>query len=220
MSSKVILTGDGSHSLFSDQYQAAYHSHYGAIDESVTIFVSGGLHYLKRQGLKSINVFEMGFGTGLNAYLSSLFSSQHNIQISYDSIELHPVNQDIIQSLNYKQVLNQPELFDHIHYCKWEEAQKISNTFQLKKIQGDIFEYHFDSKYDLIIFDAFAPSCQPDLWKIDLHQKIYNHLNQGACLLTYCAQGAFKRMLKSLGYSLEMLPGPSKKKEITRAVKS
>jgi len=221
MASEIITTGDGSHSLHSSIYNAAYHSHYGAIDESVTIFISGGLHYQFHQKKKtSIKVFEMGFGTGLNAYLSYIFAEHNNATLYYDAIELHPVQKKTYQNLNYTQILDYPEIFKLIHDSEWEVTNQICERFLLKKIKADILNHELMEQYDLIIFDAFAPSCQPKLWEANLHEQLHRHLVPGGCLLTYCAKGDFKRLLKNIGYTLEMLPGPAKKKEITRAIKN
>jgi tRNA U34 5-methylaminomethyl-2-thiouridine-forming methyltransferase MnmC len=45
-------------------------------------------------------------------------------------------------------------------------------------------------------------------------------LRPGGVLVTYCAQGQFKRNLKSLGFCVEALPGPPGKFEMVRATKT
>lgn len=217
----LIFSQDGSHSVFSTKYNASYHSIFGAIEESIHVFISAGLYYLFKSGLKSISVFEMGFGTGLNALLTLLESERLGLHIQYETIESDPLSSHLLDQLNYSELLAcDPTLFYNLHACKWESAQKISDQFLLFKQQGKLQEILFTSKYDLIYFDAFAPSCQAELWSKEIHRKIFDQLNPGGVLVTYCTQGAFKRNLKEIGYRLEVLNGPGKKREMLRAIKS
>ncbi len=219
---KIIETSDGSHSLESSKYKASYHSLQGAIEESMHVFMSAGIYYKYQQKVKDLKIFEMGFGTGLNAYLACLSSKQFNLKVDYTGIELHPVPPSSYLALNYHQLLKtgNQEAFIKFHTCEWEKKHSFAPFFSFKKLQADLTSYVFESTYDLIFYDAFAPSSQPILWEEDIHVKLYNALNPGGALVTYCAQGKFKRLLKQIGYELQSLNGPSRKHEMTRAVKS
>ncbi len=76
-----------------------------------------------------------------------------------------------------------------------------------------------NSSYDLIYFDAFAPSAQPELWSDTIFKNMYRLLAKGGILTTYCAKGAVKRSMKAAGFEVEALPGPPRKREMTRAWK-
>jgi tRNA U34 5-methylaminomethyl-2-thiouridine-forming methyltransferase MnmC len=43
--------------------------------------------------------------------------------------------------------------------------------------------------------------------------------NTEGALVTYCAKGYVKRNLKAAGFRVETLPGPAKKREMTRGIK-
>jgi len=217
----IIDTSDGSHSLSSKQYNASYHSIHGAIEESMHIFISAGLYYKHRQGAKKLKIFEMGFGTGLNAYLTKVAAEKYNLEVEYHSIELHPVDLKLCKELNYHTCVQgaSQDDFMELHALPWGSLHQLNEHFSLKKIEGNLHMTALTELYDLIYYDAFAPSSQADLWEQPIQSKLYSNLKQNGALLTYCAQGKFKRTLKSLGYQLDQLDGPGRKHEMTRAVK-
>ena len=220
---KIITTEDGSHSLYNKILNETYHSFHGAIQESKHVFIKSGLDYLLEKGKTEINVFEVGFGTGLNALLTAEWAEKNEIYISYDSIEAFPVSKEYTSQLNYTSVIkgeNIQSWFDSLHDIPWDEQHKINNFFSFKKINGLMKEYPLPrDKYDVIFFDAFAPNKQPEMWELDILSKIYQSMMPGGAFVTYCAQGQLKRNLKSLNMEVETLTGPPGKKEMVRAIK-
>ena len=220
MSSKLVLTQDDSHTLYSEKYKAHYHSIFGSIEESVHVFVSAGLYHLTRTGHKSLSIFEMGLGTGLNAYLSYLEATALGISIDYHAIESDPITLEDAISLNYPELLgHKGDPFIGMHKAEWGKRQILNDLFSLTKIKGHLEEYDHQVNYDLIYFDAFSPSSQAQLWQLEVHKPLYDALNIGGCLVTYCSKGSFRRMLIDLGYSIEKLNGPGKKREMLRATR-
>ncbi len=218
MKHEVIITNDGSSSIFIPELNEHYHSSHGAIQEAQHVFIAHGLAQL---GKNPITLFELGFGTGLNALLTAQFAEKHQIQINYQSIEAFPVDTALLEQLNYSTLLNDNEgLFNALHDADWEKEVSISSYFSLHKIAGKMEDYQPEQGVDLIYFDAFGPRAQAELWHIHILEKMYDALKDGGVLVTYCAQGQFKRDLKSLGFVVESLPGPPGKREMTRAVKS
>ena len=216
----ILATKDDSHTLYSSKYGAHYHSIHGALEESIHIFISAGLYRAHRSGKTAVSIFEMGFGTGLNAYLTAIETKRLNISIDYSSIESDPITMSQAQNLNYPSLLNSNKAeFLRLHEFPWDNWQDLSSLFRIKKIKSNIEDYNPETKFDIIYFDAFAPSSQPHLWTEDIHTMFYNSLNPDGCLVTYCTQGAFRRMLEGLGYRIEKLDGPGKKREMLRAVK-
>ncbi len=218
---KLVVSSDGSHTLLSNQFNVHYHSIHGAIEEAIHVFISAGLDFFG--SMPEIKVFEMGFGTGLNAWLAGIHAGRTQRIVQYTGVELYPVDISTIQGLNYTSQLNLSELetkmFHQLHSVLWNEPHHISPNFSFKKCHQDINQFDFSDSYDIIFFDAFAPNTQAQLWEIQLHQKLFDALNPGGILVTYCAKGAFKRMLKEVGYTLDPLSGPHRKHEMTRAIK-
>jgi len=223
LDSHLHISEDGSHTVFSQKYHEHYHSVQGALDESVHIFIISGLYYLYRKGIKTINIFEMGFGTGLNALLSLLESEKYQIKINYYSIESDPVDISIVDKLNYNSVLNlnqtHAQQFRLLHELPWNQSYDITENFSFKKIHGTIEEHTMETEVDLIYYDAFSPTTQMHLWEEPVHKSLYQNLKPGGMLVTYCTKGTFKRMLQNLGYKIEKLKGPGRKREILRAFK-
>jgi tRNA U34 5-methylaminomethyl-2-thiouridine-forming methyltransferase MnmC len=221
----LIETADGSHTIHSEAFNASYHSTHGSIQETKTVFIDAGLNYFINKGFEKINILEIGFGTGLNAFMTYLEAKNSPVNIHYDSFELYPIGAEIASKLNYPECLgaeSEKDFFLSLHknpgsFISVELSDKHHFNFYLFI---DNFEHHsFNSSYDLIYFDAFAPSIQPQLWQESFLQKMYNTLSENGILVTYCAQGAFKRALKSVGFKVEALPGPIGKREMTRVHK-
>ncbi len=220
---KIIITGDGSHTIFVPELDETYHSAHGAVQESRHVFIEAGLDfYVKNSSAKTVRIFEVGFGTGLNALLTALYARNHIISIRYAGIEAYPLQRDEWSALNYPGAVAAPgayELFQKIHEAPWDENYEISSFFMLKKINGMIAEYEAGEKYDICYFDAFAPSKQPEMWDMKILEKIHGLLAPGGVFVTYSARGQLKRDLRSLGMEVAALPGPPGKKEMVRAVK-
>ena len=80
-------------------------------------------------------------------------------------------------------------------------------------------EFNSQQKFDVIYFDAFSPSEQPELWTEQMFKKMYDLLNENGVLVTYCAQGQMKRNMKQVGFKVQSLPGALGKREMTRGFK-
>jgi tRNA U34 5-methylaminomethyl-2-thiouridine-forming methyltransferase MnmC len=166
---------------------------------------------------------EIGFGTGLNAFLTLLAIHELKKKIFYIAIEKYPLLPFEYNSLNYPHMTN-PEftgIFQRLHECEWEKPVWITPKFSIQKINVDFRNQNVMSLplFDVIYFDAFAPDKQPDLWLDDIYRKIYNHSNDGAVFVTYCAKGVVRRDLQKAGFNVERIPGPPGKKEMLRALK-
>lgn len=217
---ELLDTQDGSHTLISKQFGVSYHSKYGAIKESEHVFIDAGLKARMLRDKDPISILEYGFGTGLNAYLSFLCAQQHQRTISYTGIEAYPISQDLAATLNYPQVLEAPpSTYLQLHELDWDTPHHLSAHFSFTKILGQIEDQVFNAQFDVLFFDAFAPTAQPELWEEQLLQKAFQALKPGGIFVTYCAKGVVKRTLKSIGFKVESLPGPPGKREMTRGIK-
>jgi tRNA U34 5-methylaminomethyl-2-thiouridine-forming methyltransferase MnmC len=215
---EIITTGDGSHTLFNPELNDHYHSVHGAIQESNLVYIKNGLDFCKAD---TVRIFEVGFGTGLNAFLSAVYSVVRKRTIFYSSIEKYPLEQSIINLLNYKKLLKTEfsYLFENIHSCKWNYPVKILNHFNLTKIEEDLITYNLKGPFDLIYFDAFGPDKQPEMWSAEVFRKISENTASGGIFVTYSVKGIVKRNLKENGFNVDLLPGPTGKRLILRAVK-
>lgn len=218
MDRKIIVTNDNSTSLYIPELDETYHSRHGAHQESMHVFIQNGLNRL--QDLKHVKIFEMGFGTGLNAFLTWKENRKSHQIIEYVAIEKHPLKINLIKDLNFAKNSDEKSIFDKLHAAEWNKGVDIDENFKLHKIEGDIIDECLNADYfNLIYYDAFGPKTQPLLWNENICLKMYEILCTKGELVTYCAQGQFKRNLKNVGFEVEELPGPPGKREMTRAIK-
>lgn len=221
MSNKIILTSDGSHSILSEQFGVTYHSIHGAIQETQHVFIDAGLDHKLQEQEDNISILEIGWGTGLNSYMTFLEAEKRNIKIDYTTIEAYPISIEQAQGLNYPESLEQENdtLFLLQHQLEWEQKHPISKNIQFTKHQMLFQKIDFKNKFDIIYFDAFAPTAQAELWEPEFLQQMYDSLKDKGILVTYCAKGSFKRALKAVGFKVESIPGPPRKREMTRGIK-
>lgn len=209
-------TADGSHTLYLPAMDEHYHSINGAIGESEHIFVNAGLRSLTR---REIRILEIGFGTGLNAFLT-LREVMVNLdwRIVYFAVELYPLPFELATRLNYAG-LAWPEgesLFLDLHRAEWGKPTQITDRFVLHKIEGDANHVSLPDGIDLVYMDAFAPEKQPEMWNAALYRRLADAMVPGATLVTYCSKGDVRRGLRDAGLSMERLPGPPGKRHILR----
>lgn len=219
MTPVLIETADNSHSLYLPEMDETYHSQNGAIEEALHVYVQAGLEVVM-QHKTSINLFEFGFGTGLNALLSLLKAEEKNIRLTYETVEKYPLQPALYNLLNYGKLSGGKVFFNKLHEAHWDEIESISPHFTLHKMQGDVSNLILPiSHYDLVYYDAFGPSKQAEVWEMPILENICKSLNKGGVLVTYSSQGKFRRNLRNLGFEIEKIPGPKGKREMTRATK-
>ncbi len=215
---KIINTEDGSQSLFDDELNETYHSTKGARSESEYVFIEKGLELVTRpksDDQHPISIMEIGFGTGLNALLSWQWAEERKISIHYYSLEPYPIPELVLSKMK----LRANSRFNKLHDAGWNQKVKMSEYFVLEKWIKRVEEVSDVNRFDVIYFDAFAPSKQPEIWSIENLGACFRSLKSGGILTTYCAQGQFKRNLVSLGFEVEVLPGALGKKEMVRGIR-
>lgn len=213
---EIIVTKDGSHSLFVPSLNEQYHSIHGAKQEAEHVFLKMGLGFHQKEKLR---VFEVGFGTGLNALLSCDYAVKNHKHIEYVSIEKYPVTKTEFSVLNYGRLLDMQTVFEAMFEQEWEVNCVVNDYFSLQKINNDLEKDLLPEGFDVIYFDAFAPNKQPDMWTVEVFRKMKSILLEGGCLVTYCCQGQARRTMIEAGFTVEKVPGPPGKREMLRAMK-
>jgi tRNA U34 5-methylaminomethyl-2-thiouridine-forming methyltransferase MnmC len=216
---KIITTADGSKTIQIEDWNEQYHSVHGAIQEAMHVFILHGL-FCFLDSHKPISILEIGFGTGLNAFITLLESEKSNLHINYTGVEAYPVTQEEVDALNYtEQLKTNNTLFSKLHQCNWEVLHHITPKFSLTKQQKFFKEIDAVAEYDLIYFDAFGARVQPELWTEVIFELMYKALKPKGVLVTYSAKGSVRRAMQAVGFSVEKLPGPPGKREMLRATK-
>jgi tRNA U34 5-methylaminomethyl-2-thiouridine-forming methyltransferase MnmC len=219
---EIIITEDGTHSLFSVELNESYHSKFGAMSESRHVFIEAGFKKLPAKG--SLNILEIGFGTGLNAWLTLMEGINKKIQIVYHTIEPFALPPSIYSLLNYSDFSVHESAKDFLmsmHEKNWNHEFAITDNFRLLKqnlkLEDTFLQHDF---YDLVYFDAFSPEVQPELWTTAIFSKILFSMKVNGIFVTYSAKGAVRRNLKDAGFEAERIAGPIGKREMLRAFKS
>ena len=218
MKRELRLTADGSPTLYVPELDETYHSMHGSVQEARHVFIENGLRFVATES-KQVNILEVGFGTGLNALLTAQYATENAIRVNYVGLEAYPVEEAIWKEINYHTDAEARSLYTKIMAHPFGETISIDLNFSLSKEAKLIQDWVANGTFDLIYYDAFGPRAQAEMWELPIFEKLYSLLNVGGALVTYCAQGQFKRHLKSLGMRVESLPGPPGKREMTRGTK-
>jgi tRNA U34 5-methylaminomethyl-2-thiouridine-forming methyltransferase MnmC len=216
---EIIQTLDGSTTIHLKEWDECYHSKHGAIQEAQHVFIQNGLSLYPNQ---AVSILEIGFGTGLNAFITLLESQKLHQSIHYVGVEAYPVNAAEVLAMNYVTELNaisHEALFKKMHESKWDEKVVLLPEFELTKRKQFFDEIDAIEEFDLIYFDAFGYRVQPELWSTAIFKKMYEALKPGGKLVTYAARGVVKRSMIEVGFTVEKLPGPPGKREMFRASK-
>lgn len=216
---KVIIetTADGSPTFYREDIDEHYHSVKGAIAESRHVYLQSGWHKAMETAGK-LRVFEVGFGTGLNAALTAQAALEKEIATEYYSVELYPLPESA--SALYSEALpaNLKDVFEAVNSAPWQQSTAINSFFNLAKMENNLITMQLPLQVDVVYFDAFAPEKQPEMWTEEIFRKIFKAMSPGGILTTYCAKGAIRRMLGEIGFITERLAGPpGGKREILRA---
>ncbi len=222
MKREIIITEDGSTTIHLPEWDEQYHSKHGAIQEAYHVFIEMGLfYYLKNVSSRPLKILEIGFGTGLNTYITQIEADKIDLKIDYIGIEAYPIEDSEIKKLNYSSKLNaSEEVFKNIHNTSWETLSEISINFFLTKRMQFFSEIDDKNVFHIIYFDAFGARVQPELWTEAIFQKMYNALTKNGVLVTYSAKGSVRRAMQAVGFTVERLPGPPGKREMLRAIKA
>ncbi|MDR0333862.1 MAG: tRNA (5-methylaminomethyl-2-thiouridine)(34)-methyltransferase MnmD [Dysgonamonadaceae bacterium] len=222
MKTEFEITEDGSHTLFVPELNEHYHSTHGAVQESMHVYINAGFRQCTKE---EIHVLEIGFGTGLNTFLTLLESEKSDKKIVYTSLELYPVSLADARKLNYASQIcpEKADVFLQLHESEWEKKVDINSRFSLLKLNRSVTKNDsltLDEVFDVVYFDAFAPDKQSEMWSQKIFNDIFSICNPNAILTTYCAKGAVRRMLQNAGFEVERLEGPLGKREMLRAQKN
>ena len=220
MKREIQITEDGSSTIHLPDWNENYHSTHGAIQESKHVFIGKGLTEMSKP---EISILEIGFGTGLNCFLTFLEAEKRNIVINYIGVEAYPVTQEESAQLNYASELEVKEsqsIFDLLHEVSWEEKHQIKNNFYLEKRKQFFKDIVAIDQFDMVYFDAFGAEHQPELWTVSIFEIMFKAMQENGILVTYCAKGSVRRAMQEVGFKVERLDGPPGKREMLRATKN
>ncbi|MCH3884226.1 tRNA (5-methylaminomethyl-2-thiouridine)(34)-methyltransferase MnmD [Tenacibaculum aquimarinum] len=216
MKREIIITSDGSSTINLPDWNEQYHSKNGSINETYHVFINSGLKLVEAD---TVSILEIGFGTGLNCFITYLESDK---PVDYVGVEAYPVSAEEVEKMNFISVLKaekESEAFNKIHSVSWEEKHQVTDNFSILKRKQFFEDIDDVEAFNLIYFDAFGARVQPELWTEAIFTKMYNALKPNGILVTYSAKGSVRRAMIAVGFAVERLPGPPGKREMLRAIK-
>ncbi|QMW01249.1 tRNA (5-methylaminomethyl-2-thiouridine)(34)-methyltransferase MnmD [Spirosoma foliorum] len=216
---RLIVTADGSHTAINQALDKTYHSIHGAYQESQRVYIKLGLlEAFDKFPSEELHIFEMGFGTGLNALLTAREANIHQRRVHYTAIEAYPMSTEDAHQLNFDALLA-TDYLTRLHESPWNESVDISPYFTLTKIENRLQDWQTTERFHVIYYDAFAPSAQPELWEPEIFVQLAHLLLPNGMLTTYCSKSYVQRNMREAGLIVEKHPGPPHKRDILRAVK-
>lgn len=216
MKREILITSDGSTTIHLPDWNEQYHSKNGSINETYHVFIKSGLQEVVAD---KISLLEIGFGTGLNSFITYL---EHQKKIDYVGVEAYPVTLEEVDKMNFISVLDvekEKQIFKKMHNVSWEEKHQITEDFSLLKRKQFFEDIDDENAFHLIYFDAFGARVQPQLWTVAIFEKMFKALKKNGILVTYSAKGSVRRAMQEVGFKVERLPGPPGKREMLRAIK-
>lgn len=224
MKREIMKTNDGSFTIHLPEINEQYHSKHGALQESLHVFIDKGLKYIStlKTTKTSIDILEIGFGTGLNTLLTYRYAKENDLGINYTGIEAFPVTKEEWIAMDYGSFIDNGKwnsIYTQMHKCGWQQRTDIDTSFKLRKEKIKFEDIQDITAYDLIYFDAFGARVQPELWTEAIFKIMYNALKQNGVLVTYAAKGSVRRAMQAVGFNVERLEGPPGKREMLRATK-
>lgn len=222
-------TEDGSATLFSEAYAQTFHSSKGALQEARHVFLEASGVAAKLTRGEKARVLEVGFGTGLNFFVSADAALKTGAELRYTALERDLLSVDIVAGLGYEASLEHPDIVTA--YLTFREAlpKRVPAGVYMWRFEGvglelligEATEQRFrDATYNAVYQDAFSPDANPELWTESFFAELYRTLKPGAVLVSYSVKGEVRRRLQRLGFTVQKRPGPpGGKREMLVAVK-
>ncbi|GAB3180743.1 tRNA (5-methylaminomethyl-2-thiouridine)(34)-methyltransferase MnmC2 [Telluribacter humicola] len=216
---RLVYTADGSNSLYNTELDQHYHSMQGALQESRHVFINLGLKPALEQASAPVRIFEMGFGTGLNALLAWQQADDFQKPVEYLGVEAYPIADEEVEGLNFDEITGKAGLAQ-LHQAPWSAYTRLTEYFSFCKVHTTLEDFTLnDAPFDVIFYDAFSPTAQPELWTEEVFARIAAMTRPGGVLVTYSAKGSVRRALDAVGFSVEKHPGPGRKREVVKAIR-
>jgi tRNA U34 5-methylaminomethyl-2-thiouridine-forming methyltransferase MnmC len=226
---KFIQTADGSKTLRSDHYAQTFHSDKGAVSESKHVFLESSEVAPKLRAGESVNILEVGFGTGLNFFLTADVAAKHQTTLTYVALEQTLLPASLIQQLGYEEYLENKDVLESYLTFRQSLPNDVKegrygfekDGVRLELLIGEATTQRFEANtFDAVYQDAFSPDANPELWSEDFFKKLYDALKSNGKLTTYSVKGDVRRTLQKVGFTVEKRPGPpGGKREMLVAIK-
>ncbi len=219
---RLIETADGSCTLQNAALTETYHSRFGAITESVDVFIKNSGVGDRLENGHPTRVLEIGFGAGLNFILTAGRADQHRSPLYYEALEFALPPVPLLIELLQRNTPDHQALIDDLQQSlrstTTNDILNIGQYSQLNLRQENAFEATFDQCiFDAVYLDAFSSKNNPDLWSTEFLHRLHQTLKRNGILATYSVNRAFRDSLTDAGFLWEKRKGPPGKREVVIA---
>lgn len=155
-----------------------------------------------------LTILELGFGLGLNFFLSAKRAIDLGIKLHYVAIENYYQSIDDIRyfcnkfgiELNNNFINDYPPCKDGIYRIEFDN---ITLDLVFKDIEVALDDLDF--KADVVYADGFSPKKNQEMFSKETLNKLTKLLKPKAKLLSYSSNSSFKSSLKSLGFNIHSI---------------
>ncbi len=199
---KLLLTDDGSNTLFSYEFDEAYHSTQdGALVESLEKHIKPAFRFQKDK--RELIILDICFGLGYNT-LSTLYHIKKNRLSTKVHIISPEIDESLIKSLKdfnypneFREFIDIIEELSLNHYYRDEQ-------FKIEVLIGDAREIipKIDKKIDIVYQDAFSPKKNPLLWTREYFRDIRALSKKDTIITTYSVASSVRMGLYENGFNI------------------
>lgn len=201
------LTADGSLTFFSEEFDEAFHSHYGAKQEAEYKFVSPCQVAKKAVQQKTFKLLDICYGLGYNsaAALSAIWAANDRPLVELIALEsnLAVPQQAIAQHLLDPWPSPIPALLQTLA----DKGEVQTERLQARLLLGDARKTlpslsQSGWQADAIFLDPFSPPKCPQLWTVEFLAAVAACLHPTGRLATYSSAAAVRMALKLAGLQI------------------
>ncbi|MEA3554923.1 MAG: MnmC family methyltransferase [Campylobacterota bacterium] len=187
----MILTSDGTYTLYSKEFEQNYHSaKEGALNESLSKHIIPALTYHKEK--KELNILDICFGIGYNTLATLYYIKQNNLDIKVN-IFSPEFDKELLLSLKDFNYPDEFKEFQNIIDILSSKLYYKDENITIEIFNGDAREYiqNLNSTtketkgFDIVYQDAFSSDVNRLLWTQEYFKEISSILSDDAIITTY-----------------------------------
>lgn len=213
----LVITDDGSSTLFLEEYEQAMHSMSGAYEESLLKHIIPSQILLNNDD--ELRVLDIGFGLGYNvlALINEFINSQKSRKLDIISLEKDKCFSEFMMNVKFNDSRDAIYNFIKEVYISGEGNYHGINLKILFGDARDTLQHLKGTKFHAMFQDPFSPSKNPELWTADYFGLLKDLLENSGIITTYSSADQIRRAMIEAGLRIGRGPSVGKKREGTLA---
>ncbi|WP_234553791.1 tRNA (5-methylaminomethyl-2-thiouridine)(34)-methyltransferase MnmD [Thermus caliditerrae] len=203
---RLLLTQDGTPTLFHPGYGEAYHPRQGALLQARRLYLEKTLTHLH----PAPRVLEVGLGLLVNFRVTLESALRRGVRLRYLAVEREPLSPELLAQVSLPLAQGAAVWAEILR--GWPRERFAGPWGELRVVFGDVREAPLPRGWATAVYlDPFSPRVNPEPWSLPVLKRLRGALRPGGRLATYSAQGAFRLALKEAGFALHRVPGVGKR---------